>query len=505
MKTVLVSQGPTHELSPLRAALAAVGYQVIECGGAWETLQLVDKHHVDVFITAAALPDISGYHLACLLKSMESAKEIPVIVVKASSQGAGSRRGREIDTSTPSPAPALATSKWMDEFSLLAKRCRMIVEVADSIEALKMLQTMLPRAEQSSGSTAGSLPLYKSGRVTGTKPEDRLLAKSIFISTTSMLNELLVERVVVDKAKTLLAAIESRRAFAEHYFDVAAQLVDCSVCGMVVACTAKPWGAIRFSGRFNKDGLHNWLKNICEDSLEGLYVDFEISGELYNEGEPLPVPEVMEVRSKDGIQGLLVFAPAHSSGFDQLSRKAMRSLHRIMEPIMQLRLDKERLSDKQKFPVVTDELTGAYNLDFLIGFMQQQLLFSFRQRTPLALILLQIDGISDINLKVGWEAGDHLLVQSATWLANHTRGSDIVARCSGNTFAIVLPASNLDGARVAAVKFAGGISNLPLTKGAVPLKIRTGCAVAKPSELNPEILLRDAQDDLKIESHSSYR
>jgi diguanylate cyclase (GGDEF)-like protein len=486
MTPVVISHGLNRELAPLIGALAALGYDVFECRSAFETLQFMAVERVAALVSLASLPDLNGYQLACLVKSIESTKMLPIIVVNL-----------HTDATDVNSSPSVP---MVHDFAALANRCRIVVEVADSPQALKTLQTLLPRTQPTSRTLAGTFSKAKKSANRIRTQNKRRNAENLLRGTYNILDELLIEKVVSDRVISLLCAIESRSTFAEHFFEVTKQLVNCSICGLLLVCTAKPWGALNISTHhYKKEGLQQWLKSIGGHNLDGLDIDFDVSGRLYEQGDPLPDLAVFEVKMAENILGMLFFAPTQPSGFDKLSLRTISCLQEKMAPIMQLRSDRERLADKERFPIVTDELTGTYNLDFLIGFMQQQLLFSFRQRTPLSLVLLQVDGIREVNSKIGWEAGDHLLMQIGMWLANHTRGSDVVARCGGNTFAVVLPNTNLDGARVVANKSAEKLKGLEPINNVLPLKIYTGCAAAVPSELNPEVLLCAAQADLKAQ------
>jgi diguanylate cyclase (GGDEF)-like protein len=474
MGKVVVTHGSSRELAPLKGAVAALGYDVIECGSAFETLQFMAAEPVEALISSVSLPDLNGYQLACLVKSMERTRMLPIIVVNLQ------------------PAPPT------DDFVSLVNRCQMVVEAKDSSQALNALQTLLPRSLPRHGPLAGTLSKTRKRSASSMRIMDnRYSAENLLQGTADVLNELLIEKVVVDKLMPVFETMESRSAFAEHFFEAAKQLVDCSICGLVLANTASPWGAVVISGHhYRNEGLSQWLKAISEDNLEGREIDFDVRGRLYDDGDSLPEPSVFEVGKAQNTLGLLIFVPAKPSGFDDLSLKVINCLQEKMGSLIQVRLDRERLAERQRFPIVTDELTGAYNVDFLVGFIQQQLLFSFRQRAPLSLVLLHVEGIREVNSKIGWEVGDHLLAQIASWLANHTRGSDIVARCSGNTFALVLPNTNLEGAEVAAEKYVAELGKMKFASD-VSLQFYAGWSAAKPPELNPEILLRDAQSNLK--------
>ena len=61
--------------------------------------------------------------------------------------------------------------------------------------------------------------------------------------------------------------------------------------------------------------------------------------------------------------------------------------------------------------------------------------------------MLDIDEFKKVNDTFGHRAGDQVLCQLATILRRELRGVDMVARYGGEEFVVVLPETNLQGAR----------------------------------------------------------
>lgn len=93
-----------------------------------------------------------------------------------------------------------------------------------------------------------------------------------------------------------------------------------------------------------------------------------------------------------------------------------------------------------------DSLTGLFNRRFLDWTLQQQVAAAERYRTPLAIILLDIDHFKQINDTFGHQVGDEVLVLLSGLLRMRTRDSDIVGRWGGEEFLILCPRSNLTDA-----------------------------------------------------------
>lgn len=67
--------------------------------------------------------------------------------------------------------------------------------------------------------------------------------------------------------------------------------------------------------------------------------------------------------------------------------------------------------------------------------------------TPLSLAMLDVDNFKSINDTHGHPIGDRVLVCAAQWLTKSLRQTDFVARYGGEEFLLLLPETDLDGAR----------------------------------------------------------
>lgn len=91
-----------------------------------------------------------------------------------------------------------------------------------------------------------------------------------------------------------------------------------------------------------------------------------------------------------------------------------------------------------------DPLTGLANRYLLLDYLQR----TFRQVRSrggaMALLYLDLDDFKSINDTHGHDVGDEVLVAVAGRLQGATRGSDLVARLSGDEFVIVATAAHLE-------------------------------------------------------------
>ena len=87
---------------------------------------------------------------------------------------------------------------------------------------------------------------------------------------------------------------------------------------------------------------------------------------------------------------------------------------------------------------LADDLTGLYNRRGLAAFGEQALYRARRDGTTVALLFLDLDGLKQINDRLGHGAGDNVLRALAGIIEGTTRESDIAARIGGDEFCILL-------------------------------------------------------------------
>jgi len=93
---------------------------------------------------------------------------------------------------------------------------------------------------------------------------------------------------------------------------------------------------------------------------------------------------------------------------------------------------------------LTDDLTGLYNRRGLFALAGQQLKLARRNHHCALLFFADVDGLKQINDRLGHSEGDIAIRRVARILRNTFRDSDIVARLGGDEFAILANEASLD-------------------------------------------------------------
>jgi diguanylate cyclase (GGDEF)-like protein len=87
----------------------------------------------------------------------------------------------------------------------------------------------------------------------------------------------------------------------------------------------------------------------------------------------------------------------------------------------------------------TDPLTGLPNRRALSTHLDEELRRSQRYGTPVSLLLIDVDGLKQVNDAEGHPAGDRLIRGVAVAIVETLRETDFGARWGGDEFAIVAP------------------------------------------------------------------
>jgi diguanylate cyclase (GGDEF)-like protein/PAS domain S-box-containing protein len=126
--------------------------------------------------------------------------------------------------------------------------------------------------------------------------------------------------------------------------------------------------------------------------------------------------------------------------------KAVRMIGSMMDIT-----ERRRAEEKINYLAYYDPLTGLPNRTLFEDRLPQALSLAKRNEQMVAVMLLDLDRFKSINDTLGHTAGDWLLRDVAERLTRCLRGSDTVARFSGDGFSLLLPqiSSREDASRIA--------------------------------------------------------
>jgi diguanylate cyclase (GGDEF)-like protein len=106
---------------------------------------------------------------------------------------------------------------------------------------------------------------------------------------------------------------------------------------------------------------------------------------------------------------------------------------------MDNRLRLQELARDLGLQATTDSLTGLPNRLAFDRALASEMLRSDRYKTPLSLILYDVDHFKSVNDTYGHQVGDKVLIQLSQFVPNLIRNTDFLARWGGEEFAILVP------------------------------------------------------------------
>lgn len=146
-----------------------------------------------------------------------------------------------------------------------------------------------------------------------------------------------------------------------------------------------------------------------------------------------------------------------------------------------------------------DAVTGIYNKRFFNERFKEEFSHAKRNKTPLSLIMIDIDFFKKTNDTHGHLAGDFVLHQVAQAIKGIIRGEDILARYGGEEFVVVLRGIELTGAVLLAERIRKNLEDTPATfeEKKIPVTISAGVATLSGDNFKtPTDLIAAADEQL---------
>lgn len=129
-----------------------------------------------------------------------------------------------------------------------------------------------------------------------------------------------------------------------------------------------------------------------------------------------------------------------------------------------LAIENSHLYEKTVIRTHTDYLTNLWNHGYFQYIFQTELEKAKTTKTPLSLIMVDIDDFKIYNDTLGHQAGDKTLKELAVVLKNQSRKMDYVCRYGGEEFTIILPQTDKKEAFLIAERLRESVAKYPFSQ-----------------------------------------
>lgn len=200
-------------------------------------------------------------------------------------------------------------------------------------------------------------------------------------------------------------------------------------------------------------------------------------------------PEVIiPLKSKNSINGLIFLGKKLIDASYTLEE--LRFLHHLSR-FASIAVENSRL-----YRMATlDRMTGLYVHHYFQERLAEELKRSERNKSPLTLIMADLDNFKVINDTYGHQPGDVILKDIAKIMHNNIRSFDIAARYGGEEFALILTDTDIESALHIAERLRKKVEDTVFSGASVPLRITISigiCQFNPQTDKNKDDLIRKA-------------
>lgn len=170
----------------------------------------------------------------------------------------------------------------------------------------------------------------------------------------------------------------------------------------------------------------------------------------------------------------ILFAIAWAFGYIILNSE------RMQKELQSVQVELEKLA-------TTDFLTGINNNRSFFEISEKEISRARRFRHPLSIVMFDIDFFKRVNDEYGHATGDQVLVEIAGICHETLRVSDTLGRLGGEEFAVLLPHTDIDGAKTVAEYLRSAIEKAEIETASGIIKVTASFGITELKGTDGEI------------------
>jgi diguanylate cyclase (GGDEF)-like protein len=179
----------------------------------------------------------------------------------------------------------------------------------------------------------------------------------------------------------------------------------------------------------------------------------------------------------------LVVASIMVCGIMSLMRWRTRHLHRrqseLEQQIAERTADLQTANERLMLLTRTDTLTGLASRQHFVDGAHEIITLANHDAMPCSLIVLDLDEFKHVNDSWGHPAGDAVLAMTGRILSSLVRAADLVGRLGGEEFAVAMPHTDIEGAKLLAERLRAAIAAGRVEIGSETARVTASFGVAE--------------------------
>ena len=217
------------------------------------------------------------------------------------------------------------------------------------------------------------------------------------------------------------------------------------------------WELMGYDPAEKKHLASEWQDLIHQDDLKLTLENFK----LHCENPDHPYDQLVRYRHKDGST---VWVRCRGLAIRDDTGKPIRLLGAHNDFTAFKTTEQELISRNKELRELAyyDHLTSVYNRHFFQLQFELQTRIALRHKSPLSILIIDVDHFKKINDQFGHLIGDEVLKAVASIVHEAARDSDILARYGGDEFVLLLSNTDEAGSITAAERMRGAIERNPM-------------------------------------------
>jgi diguanylate cyclase (GGDEF)-like protein len=507
------------------------GYTFLSASRGIEGIRLATTEKPDLIIMDINLPDMNGYEVTTLLKSVQNLRHTPIIALSVDADIMARERtlaagcdgfiSKPINVSEfiqllneylhgrKELVDEIVERKILNEYNVhLVEKLRAKIEELEKLnQNLKIINEQFKRSEE-------QLTAYNTRLFTMNNLANSLRLQESPSKMLNLLPEMLADGFSVDRTLIFEYCPESEElkplvsnGFAESTGTKQTFHLDRSFYTDLESESKILW--IKNQSEILNPSLIKIASVLRSQSfIIGCLSGFDGRREAAAKKEPLPLIMPLEsekINNKDFAEKLFIFLDRQVQNLPfaayeiRVLKSFLQTTGIIYENMVLFHRSLNLLHIKEQ-QAITDPLTQAYNYRYFQSQIERELLRGARHHKIFSIAMIDIDNFKQYNDTQGHRNGDQALKLIAQKLNENIRKSDILSRYGGDEFVLILPELNKEQAKSLAQKLVSLVrdTKLPVKKATTKIQLTISMGIASFPEdgKNEDTLLKKADEAL---------